>query len=155
MAWIVTAAVVSVGSTVYTQKQEQKRADDVVEEQERARKTDQAIANEKASRERRQQAQKAQQQNATIENMGAVSGMSGSSFITNAVATTNAQTAANVGYINSNQAYGKIQRSDQQRILDAQNAGPGTDEMIVGAIGSLFGSAASGAASQAGANAAK
>ncbi len=155
MSMFFTAAVISIGSSVYTQKQEQKRADDVVEEQERARKTDQAIANEKASRERRQQAQKAQQQNATIENMGAVTGMSGSSFITNAVATTNAQTAANVGYINSNQAYGKIQRSDQQRILDAQNAGPSTSEMVVGAIGSLFGSAATGAAGQAGANAAK
>jgi len=155
MVWAATAAVVAIGSSVYTQKQADKRADKVQKEQERALKTDQAIANEKAARERRVQAQKAQQQNATIENMGANTGLSGSSVIGNAMAANTAQAGVNVGQINTNQAYGKVQRQDQQAISNAQNQGPSTLETIIGATGNIAGSYAGGYAGQAGANAAK
>ncbi len=155
MVWAATAAVVAIGSSVYTQKQADKRADKVQKEQERALKTDQAIANEKAARERRLQAQKAQQQNATIENMGANTGMSGSSVIGDTQAANATQSGVNLGYINTNQAYGKVQRQDQQAISNAQNQGPSTMETIIGVTGNIAGAYVGGAASGAGANAAK
>ena len=155
MAITATAVAVMVGSSIYTQKQADKRADDVQDAQEEARKTDQAIANEKAARERRLQAQKAQQQNASIENMGANTGLSGSSVIGNATAANTTQAGVNVGQINSNQAYGKVQRQDQQAISNAQNQGPSTLETIIGVTGNIAGAYVGGAASGAGANAAK
>ena len=156
MAITATVAVTTmVASSLYTQDQANKRADDVQDAQEEARKTDQAIANEKAARERRMQAQKAQQTNATIENMGANTGMSGSSMISNAQSANTTQAGVNTGYINTNQAYGKVQQKDAQAISNAQNQGPSTMETIVGLTGQIAGQYVGGAAGQAGANAAK
>jgi len=121
------------------------------EAQEQAQETDRAIANEKGARARRKQRQEAQQQNALIENMGAVTGLSGSSIIGDAKAANVTQSAVNQGQISSNQAYGNIQQADQQRISNAQNAGPSTLETVVGAVGQAAGMYAGGYASAAGA----
>ncbi len=143
---LITAVTDAVGLTDSGKAQRE-----LEEAQEKAQETDRAIANEKGARARRKQRQEAQQKNALIENMGAVTGLSGSSIIGNAQAANVTQAAVNQGQINTNEAYGKIQQADQQRISNAQNAGPSTLETVVGLAGDVAGMYVGGAAGSAGA----
>ena len=148
---VISTVTDAVGLTNIKGEQDDRR-DEIEASQKKAQETDRAIANEKAARSRRRQRQEAQEMNAKIENMGAVTGMSGSSLIINSQSANVTQSAVNQGQISSNQAYGNIRQADQQRILDAQNAGPSTTETIIGFVGDAAGAFASGGASQAGAD---
>ena len=149
MGDVITAVTDAVGLT--DSKAAQKEAE---EAQQKAQETENAIANEKSARARRKQRQEAQQKNASIENMAAVTGLSGSSIISDAAAANTTQQAVNQGDINTNTAYGNIQRSDAQAISDAQNAGPSTLETLVGFAGDVAGMYVGGAASSLGAKSA-
>ena len=133
---LIGAAIIGAGATAYSVSEQNARADELKDAQEKQQRLESAMSNEKAARERRAQIREARIQRAMVENTAATTDQSGSSAAVVGGQAATQQAGVNIGNINTALSQSKILGRAQQDVANAANAPQSITGALAGGIGS-------------------